>query len=69
MEDESVREELRTFIQNKWNALQEWLKPNPDDSIAIQILKSIYKSLAVLVLIALSPVILLLLLIAFIGVL
>jgi lipopolysaccharide/colanic/teichoic acid biosynthesis glycosyltransferase len=58
---ESMIEKLKQF--------REWLKPNPADSLLIQSLKMIYKAAAVLVLIVFSPVILLIMLIVFFGVL
>lgn len=58
-------EGIKEMIINRFKRLMEWLKPNPADSLAIQSLKMIYKALAVLVLIAFSPVILILLLFAF----
>jgi hypothetical protein len=61
LEEEGIRKMLANRI--KW--LKEWVKPNPADSRLIQGLKLIYKSIAVLILIALSPVILVALLFVF----
>jgi hypothetical protein len=61
LEGESIEE----MIASRFKRLKEWLKPNPADSRLIQGLKLIYKSLAVLGLIALSPVILVVLLFVF----
>lgn len=47
--------------------LKEWMKPHPDDQLALQIVKTILKSLAMLVLILFSPVLLVGLALAFIG--
>lgn len=58
-------EGIKEMIINRFKRLMEWLKPNPADTLLIQSLKMIYKALAVLVLIAFSPVILILLLFAF----
>lgn len=63
MEEES----FKGMIISRIKQLKEWLKPNPADSTAVTILKLIYKSIAVLVLIALSPVILVVLLFVFIA--
>lgn len=61
LEGESIKE----MIANRANRFKEWLKPNPADTKLLQGLKMIYKAIAVLVLIALSPVILVVLLFVF----
>jgi hypothetical protein len=65
LEGEGIKESMI----NKLKQFREWLKPNPADSLLIQSLKMIYKAAAVLVLIIFSPVILLIMLIVFFGVL
>ena len=59
--------ELQKYIAQKVAQLQEWLKADPTDSLALRIVKGIYKSLAVLVLTALSPVILVILVVTFLA--
>ncbi len=51
-------EGLREMVINRFKQLQEWLKPNPADNTLVIGLKMIYKVLAVLVLIAVSPILL-----------
>ncbi|MGV3657319.1 MAG: hypothetical protein ACO1NX_05175 [Chitinophagaceae bacterium] len=65
--EEKVKEEegFRHSIKKRIIAILEWVKPEPGDPLWLTILKSIYKGIAVLVLVALSPVIFLLLLIIF----
>ena len=63
LEGESIKEMLISRVKR----LKEWLKPNPSDTVLIQSLKMIYKALAVLILIALSPVILIILLLVFVA--
>lgn len=46
------------MVRSKFEQLKQWLKPNPADSTLITSLKMIYKVFAVLLLIAFSPVIL-----------
>ncbi len=58
-------EGIKEMVVNRFKRLFEWLKPNPADTLLIQSLKMIYKALAVLVLIAFSPVILIVLLFVF----
>lgn len=67
MEEESFTEELRKYILAQVRALGEWVKPDPADNLFIQILKIMYKSVVVLILTALSPVVLLFLIISFVG--
>jgi hypothetical protein len=58
-------ETLREMIVSRLKQFQEWLKPNPHDTILVISLKMIYKAIAVLVLIAFSPVIIIVLLFVF----
>ena len=62
MEEE---EGFRQLLLNRIIAIKDWVKPVPSDPVWLTIIKSIYKSIAVLLLIAVSPVILLLLIIIF----
>ena len=54
-------EGLKEMVINRFKQLQEWLKPNPADNALVIGLKMIYKILAVLGLIAVSPILLVLL--------
>lgn len=47
------------IINDLLSSLLDWLQPNPGDAFVIKIIKAIYKSIAALILILLSPVILL----------
>ena len=67
MEDESFAKELRKYILAQVRALGEWVKPDPEDKLLVQILKIMYKSVVVLIITALSPVVLLFLIISFVG--
>jgi hypothetical protein len=58
-------ETIRELVLGRLKRLKEWLKPNPADTTLIKSLKMIYKAAAVLVLIAFSPVILIILLFVF----
>jgi hypothetical protein len=61
LEGESIRE----MLVKRLNQLKEWLKPDAEDSTIVTSLKMIYKAVAVLILIAFSPVILIILLFVF----
>lgn len=65
--EESLPEALRAYIFKQIRALRQWLKPNPADTLGMKIIKTMGKSLVVLVLTAFSPIILLILFISFIG--
>ena len=58
-------EDIKGTIINYLKRFREWLKPNPADTLLLTSFKMIYKALAVLVLVALSPVIFLILLLVF----
>jgi hypothetical protein len=58
-------EGLREMVINRLKKFREWLKPNPADTTLVISLKMVYKVLAVLALIALSPVIIIILLFIF----
>jgi hypothetical protein len=45
--------------------LLRWIKPTPDDALAVSIIKTILKSIVMLVLIAFSPVVIIILTVAF----
>ena len=53
------------MIQYKVRQLGEWVKPDPADKPLVRVLKLFYKSIVVLVLIALSPVLLVIMLFVF----
>ncbi len=58
-------EGIKEMIINRLKLLKEWVKPNPNDTLLVQSLKMIYKAIAVLILIAFSPVILVILVFVF----
>ncbi|WKN40532.1 hypothetical protein [Tunicatimonas pelagia] len=65
--NQSFATELQKYITKQFTQLRQWLRPDPADSVAVKIFKGIYKSLAVLVLTAFSPVIIVILAIAFLA--
>jgi hypothetical protein len=67
MEEEPLGQAIRTYIFTKVKELGEWVKPDPADPLLLQIVKIMYKSVVVLLLMALSPVVLLFLIISFVG--
>lgn len=58
---------LAANIRNWIKKIGEWVKPNPDDGLLLQAVKMLYKALALLVLVALSPVIIVVLLFVFLA--
>lgn len=66
-EDEPLGKALQNHILKQIRALGEWVKPDPADNLFIQIIKIMYKSVVLLILTALSPVVLLFLIISFVG--
>lgn len=67
MEEESFAEALRNYLLKQIKSLRDWVKPDPADHVLIQTLKLLYKSIVVLILLALSPVVILFLVISFVG--
>ncbi len=63
--EELQGESIKEMIVIKFKQFKEWLKPNPNDSMLIISLKMIYKLIAVLLLIAFSPVIIIILIFVF----
>lgn len=53
------------IIKKRLEALREWLKPNPSDALPVTLIKSFFKGIALLVLVAFSPVIMVVLLLVF----
>lgn len=66
-EDEPLGKALQTYIMQQVKTLGAWVKPNPADKLFIQIVKIMYKSVVLLLLTALSPIVLLFLAISFVG--
>ncbi len=68
-EDQTATQETLDALKEYWRQFIEWLKPKRGDAILLQIIKSILKIPVVLLVVALSPVVILVLLIAFAAVL
>lgn len=60
-------EGIRETIINYFKKFKEWLKPNSTDTLLVQSLKMVYKVLAVLILVAFSPVIIIILFFVFLA--
>lgn len=65
MKDESFSSALLDYIKKQFNELREWLRPVPEDPLFLKIIKGILKAIVVLILTIFSPVVLLILIIAF----
>lgn len=55
------------LIKRWFVKIREWMKPDPADGLLLQVIKLIYKSIALLILIAFSPVIIIVLLFVFLA--
>lgn len=64
-ENQSVR--FSEIVASQIKRLKEWVKPDPNDHVGVSIIKTILKSLALLVMLAFSPVMLIALFLGFIG--
>lgn len=62
---DSLNEEILKIIKKNLISYKEWMKPKEGDPIALTIIKSIFKGIVALVLVAFSPLVLLILVIAF----
>lgn len=64
-ENQPVRFSVIVALQFK--RLKEWVTPDPGDRIVVSVIKTLLKSLALLVMLAFSPVMLVALFLGFIG--
>jgi len=64
---QSNAQELQKYVASQITQFKHWIRPDPEDPLYLQILKGIYKTLAVLLLTVLSPVFALILTIAFLA--
>ncbi len=58
-------QDIRNYLRKKVAQLKEWLKPAPADPLVLTVVKSIGKAIALLLLIAVSPVLLLVMIFVF----
>lgn len=66
-EEESIGQELQRYFKEHLNKFRDWKKPLATDSFPTKVGKVIVKILAVLLMIAFSPVILIFMIAAFAG--
>jgi|GEM_PF-2695277 len=64
-ENEEQKTSLADFLKQYMDKLKTWLAPNPADSRLLQIVKLFFKCIAILIMIALSPIIAVVLLFVF----
>lgn len=67
MKERSFASELKDYLGKQLTELREWLRPVADDPLFLKIIKGILKAVVLLILTALSPVILLVLIITFLA--
>ncbi|MGK7391127.1 MAG: hypothetical protein ACNS60_12280 [Candidatus Cyclobacteriaceae bacterium M2_1C_046] len=63
--ENSFGKEVLIAVKKNFRNYIEWLKPRSEDSLGLKIVKTFFKSFTTLLLIAFSPVILLILMISF----
>lgn len=68
-EDLSFQQELWNTFVERWKALMEWMKPEKQHSILVNLLKYIYKIPVLLFVLCISPFVLLFLFIIFVALL
>ena len=56
---------FRTYIKERLIQIREWIRPDPNDSPLLRVVKLFFKSLVLLVLLALSPALLVIMLFVF----
>lgn len=64
-QEKSLAEELADLTMKQIRSINSWIKPKPEDPIILQGLKLIFKSIVVLIFVALSPIMLVILVVAF----
>jgi len=64
MEDEP-QQSIGDFIRKYYEKLKVWLTPDPADSRVLQVVKLFFKGIALLIMIAFSPIIAVILLFVF----
>lgn len=65
--DKNQHVEFSEIVSSQLKRLKEWVKPDPSDRVMVSVIKTILKSLALLVMLAFSPVMLIALFLGFIG--
>lgn len=53
------------IVNDLFSSLLDWLQPNPNDTLLLKIIKTFFKSIAALILILLSPIILIIVFLIF----
>lgn len=64
-DEKTTGEEFRGLILDQFKAFFNWLKPNPGEKLSLQIVKFILKIPVVLLMIAASPVLIVVLIFVF----
>lgn len=59
--------EVLKLIKENFNRYKEWIKPDPEDHIVLTIIKTIFKAITALFFVAFSPIVLIILIFAFLA--
>lgn len=62
---EDANKSFSDYLRDYAQKIKDWIKPDPSDHLLLQFVKLIFKCIALLILIALSPIILVILLFVF----
>ena len=65
--ENSFKEAVIEQIKKSFARYKEWIKPTPGDPLVLTIFKSFFKALSAIVLVAFSPIVLLILILAFLA--
>lgn len=65
--DQSFSRALWKYLEEQLKNLRDWLRPVPEDPLYLKIIKGFFKGLVLIVITALSPVIILILIITFLA--
>ena len=67
MNNKAISKEITNWLKNNWEQYKIWMKPDPNDPAVLSVIKTLFKGLTAIVLVALSPVVILLLILAFVA--
>lgn len=66
-QEDSFFKEVLKLIRQNWNEYLEWIKPKQGDHWSLTIIKTFFKGLSAILFVALSPIVILILIIAFLA--
>jgi hypothetical protein len=67
MKNNEISQEILTWLRGYWTQYKEWMKPEPNDPTVLTVIKTFFKGLTAILLVAISPVVIILLTVAFVA--